>query len=258
MSIVNEALKKVTKEERWVPQAERRKFTFSAKHLTRNRIVKISILSIFFLLAISFVVKNLMPSLLSKNSSMVNKVNTRISGKSANQLKENPIDKIDKKYESQRILEETSRLNQQGLELYRAKRFNEAKETFSRAINIKPGYATAYNNLGLIFMEEGNEKEAEIKYRSALKVNPNYPEALNNLGLLYAKQGNYDEAIRLYQSALNIKPDYPDAHLNLAILLERSGYIVEAKKHYNSFIEDAPKENRTAISKVRKHLVNLS
>lgn len=251
MSIVNEALKKVTREEKWVPQTERRKFTFSARHFNRSRIVKILILSIFLILIISFFGANFISSLLFKNGS---KVDTLMSSKPPSQPKENLIGK---KEDSTKILEKASRLNRQGLELYRTKRFNEAKEAFSKATSIQPGYAIAHNNLGLIYMEEGKAKEAEIKYRTALKANPNYPEALNNLGLLYAREGNYEEAIRLYKSAIKIRPDYSDAHLNLAILLERSGYIAEARRHYNSFIEFTPKEKQAAISKVKNHIANL-
>lgn len=254
MSIVNEALRKAAKAVPQVPEAEKRKFIFSARQRNITRIAIISTSSIFLILIVTFLGMNLMPDLLYKRGTIITKGGQILAGKTPSQPKGNLIEKKD---DTSKIRGEVSRLIRQGLEFYRTKRFNEAKVAFSRAISIQPDNVIALNNLGLIYMEEGNEKEAEVRFRTALKDDPNYPEALNNLGLLYVREGNYEEAIRLYKSALKIKPDYPDAHLNLAILLERSGYIAEARRHYNSFIEYVPKEGQTAILKVKNHLANL-
>lgn len=255
MSIVNEALKKVTREEKWVPQAEGRTFTFSARHLDRNKIIVISTLSVLSILLIGFFVVNNVTGPISNKRSGVHKTSTTITGSEPNQARENLTEGRDI---APKIGSEVSRLNQNGLELYRAKRFNEAKEAFQEVLNLRPDNAVAHNNLGLIYMEEGKGKEAEIRYKSALKANPNYPQALNNLALLYSKEGSYEEAIRLYKNALKIDPYYPEAHLNIAILLERSGYIEEAKRHYNSFIEYGQRKGQEVILKVKNHLTNLS
>jgi tetratricopeptide (TPR) repeat protein len=255
MSIVNEALKKVTREEKWVPQAEGRKFTFSARHLDRNKVIVISTLSILSILLIGFLAVNSVTGPISNKRSVDHKTSTPITGREPNQTRANLTEDRDT---APNIANEVSRLNKDGLELYRAKRLNEAKEVFQRVINIQPENAVAHNNLGLIYMEEGKGKEAEIRYKVALKANPNYPQALNNLALLYSKEGSYEEAIRLYKNALKIDPYYPEAHLNMAILLERSGYIEEAKKHYNSFVEYGQRKGQEVILKVKNHLINLS
>lgn len=255
MSIVNEALKKVTREEKWAPQAEGRKFTFSARHLDRNKIIVISVLSILSILLIGLFVINNITGPLSNKRSGVHKTSTPITGREPNQTRGNLTEDKDS---SLKIGNEASRLNQDGLKLYRAKRLSEAKEAFQRVINLQPDNAVAHNNLGLIYMEQGKGKEAEIRYKAALKANPDYPQALNNLALLYSKEGSYEEAIRLYKNALKIDPYYPEAHLNIAILLERSGYIEEAKRHYSSFVEYGQREAQEVILKVKNHLANLS
>ncbi len=255
MSIVNEALKKVTREEKWVPQAEGRKFTFSARHLDRNKIIAISILSILSILFVGFFVVNYVTGPISNKRSGDHKTSTPITGREPNQIRGNLPEARDT---APNIANEVSRLNKDGLELYKTKKLSEAKDLFQRAINIQPENAVANNNLGLIYMEEGRGKEAEIRYRVALKANPNYPQALNNLALLYSKEGSYEEAIRLYKNALKIDPYYPEAHLNMAILLERSGYIEEAKRHYNSFVEYGQRKGQEVILKVKNHLANLS
>ncbi|MEK6576700.1 MAG: tetratricopeptide repeat protein, partial [Nitrospirota bacterium] len=203
MSIVNEALKKVTREEKWAPQAEGRKFTFSARHLYRNKIIVISVFSILSILLIGLFVINNITGPLSNKRSGVHKTSTPITGREPNQTRGNLTEDRDS---APKIGNEVSRLNQDGLEFYRAKRFNEAKEAFQKVISLQPDNAVANNNLGLVYMEEGKGKEAEIRFKVALKANPNYPQALNNLALLYSKEGSYEEAIRLYKNALKIDP----------------------------------------------------
>ena len=54
----------------------------------------------------------------------------------------------------------------------------------------------------------GQVDEAIAHYRKALEIKPDYAEAHNNLGLALAGRGQVDEAIAHYRKALEIKPDY--------------------------------------------------
>ena len=51
--------------------------------------------------------------------------------------------------------------------------------------------------------------------KKALEIKPDYAEAHDNLGMALAGRGQVDEAIAHYQKALEIKPDYVEAHNNL-------------------------------------------
>lgn len=48
-----------------------------------------------------------------------------------------------------------------------------------------------------------------------MEIKPDYAEAHFNLGLLLASRGRVAEAIVHYQKALEIKPDYAQARQNL-------------------------------------------
>ena len=61
----------------------------------------------------------------------------------------------------------------------------------------------------------GQSIEAIAHYQKALEIKPDYAEAHNNLGIALAGRGQVDEAIAHYQKALEIKPDYAYAHNNL-------------------------------------------
>ena len=117
-----------------------------------------------------------------------------------------------------------------------------------KALEIKPDYAEARNNLGLALagcgrIDEaiaqskrpwksspttprriqprpalaggGRIDEAIAHYQKALEIQPGNAEAHNNLGLALAGCGRKDEAIGHLKKALEIKPDYAEAHFNL-------------------------------------------
>ncbi len=53
-------------------------------------------------------------------------------------------------------------------------------------------------------------------YLRSLKADPGRAEVLNNLGVLYLKEGDYRRAKPLFEQALKRSPGYAAAHLNLA------------------------------------------
>jgi Flp pilus assembly protein TadD len=52
-------------------------------------------------------------------------------------------------------------------------------------------------------------------YRKALELKPDYAEAHNNLGNALVSRGQTDEAMAHYRKALELKPDCAEAHNNL-------------------------------------------
>ena len=57
----------------------------------------------------------------------------------------------------------------------------------------------------------GRIPEAVACYRRALELKPDYAEAHNNLGNALKDQGKLDEAVACYRRALELKPDYAEA-----------------------------------------------
>lgn len=67
--------------------------------------------------------------------------------------------------------------------------------------------ATAYNNAGRIYSEQGQYTMAEKMYQEAVVHNPYSPEILSNRGVLYEKQGQPKKALALYEQALSADPE---------------------------------------------------
>ena len=96
-------------------------------------------------------------------------------------------------------------------------KLDEAIACYRRALELKPDYAEAHNNLGNALKDQGKLDEAVACYRRALELKPDYAEAHNNLGIALKDQGKLDEAVACYRRALELKPDYAEAHLNLSL-----------------------------------------
>jgi len=98
-----------------------------------------------------------------------------------------------------------------------------------RALEIKPNYADAHNNLGIALMKQERLTEADPCFRQALKIKPDYYEALNNLGSLLTEQGLLIEGEISCVEALKIKPDYVPALSNLGVCLQQQGRLAESE-----------------------------
>lgn len=91
-----------------------------------------------------------------------------------------------------------------GVEALRAGRAQEALGEFDRALAADGGFAEAYLGRGLVLeLAFGRLDEAERAYRRAIELRPGYSEARNDLGQLLARTGRYDQAIVEFDAALS-------------------------------------------------------
>ena len=86
---------------------------------------------------------------------------------------------------------------------------------FQKAIQINPKYATAYNNLGIAYSDQGEWSKAIKQYQKAIQINPKYVTAYYNLGNAYKAQGEWSQAIAQYQKAIEINPKDATAYNSL-------------------------------------------
>jgi Flp pilus assembly protein TadD len=121
-----------------------------------------------------------------------------------------------------------------------AGRTDEAEKEYSEVIQIKPDYAGAHNNIGILLDGAGRTEEAEAEYREALRVKPDYAGAHNNLGILLDDLERTEEAEMEYREALRVKPDYAGAHNNLGVLLYDAGRKEEAEAEYREALRLKP------------------
>jgi tetratricopeptide (TPR) repeat protein len=78
-----------------------------------------------------------------------------------------------------------------------------------------------YLSLSLQFYDEERYVESIVASRRALDLRPGYAEAWNNIGAAYNKLGRYEEAAAACERALRYKPDFELARNNLQYAREK-------------------------------------
>ena len=65
------------------------------------------------------------------------------------------------------------------------------------AFLLKPDYTHAFNNLAGSYKNKGNFDEALNTYEKALLINPDYPEAYYNSSFIYNLKGDFRKGLRI-------------------------------------------------------------
>jgi tetratricopeptide (TPR) repeat protein len=126
-----------------------------------------------------------------------------------------------------------------GLCYERQGRTNDAFEMVQRAARLRPSPGAEYS-LARLLSQQGKLEEAESHFRSALKLKPEFAEAWCELGVLHAKQGRAEAAAEDYAAALRVQPTYAQAHLALGALLGGQKKFEEAIAHFNAVLRADP------------------
>jgi tetratricopeptide (TPR) repeat protein len=116
-------------------------------------------------------------------------------------------------------------------------RWEAAVDAYERVLAVDPGYAAAWNNMGLLQHRMGHYERAGECYRAALAADPTCTQSAFNLGSLGEDLGDFPTAIHWYRRALEMEPDYADAHFNLAGVLGKMGRSDAAAIHWRRYLE---------------------
>lgn len=164
--------------------------------------------------------------------------------------------------------------NNLGTIYFLQRKYQQAVESYGRALDIRADYADAYFNLGLAYEKLNRDPEAMNAFRALLKVSPSHPgarfhlgcilmkhhqyreaeqefasitlehadhfESLVNLASCHLLQGKMDLAASCYLRALEVSPGDKDVLFNLGVIHMRQGYANEAVNYYLRAVKSAP------------------
>ncbi|MGK0298459.1 MAG: tetratricopeptide (TPR) repeat protein [Gammaproteobacteria bacterium] len=117
---------------------------------------------------------------------------------------------------------------------------NEAITHYQKAIEIKPNYAKAYNNLGIALKTHGNLGSAVQQYSLAIFFNPEDSKTYYNIAIALDELGDVQRAVTEYKNAISKNPEYTQAYYNLGNVYDRLGNKSEAKFHFQEAIRLLP------------------
>ena len=84
-----------------------------------------------------------------------------------------------------------------------------AVDAYTKAIELNPKFAEAYNDRGVAYADLGNPTRAIKDYNKAIQLNP-HALPYNNRGVTYSKLGNYQQAINDFNKAIELDPQYAE------------------------------------------------
>ena len=107
-------------------------------------------------------------------------------------------------------------------------------------------------NRGVELQRRGDLEGARLAYEEALKHEPRRVDALSNLGMVYLNLGENDKATEYFGQALSIKPDLPLVRMFLGLAHYRAGRFEAAHRELAIVVEDQPRHPQAL------HLLGLS
>jgi len=151
---------------------------------------------------------------------------------------------------------------QKGVALANEKKLEEATAAFRTATELKPDFAEAYINLGLLLFQQTKDEEAEKALLRALELKPDEPKIRATLGSIYFEKARIlleadrvDEALEQLKTSYSYDTEYSYTSYLLGYAHYKKGHKEEAIKYFEAFLEKEP--DSPQASKVREILENL-
>jgi tetratricopeptide (TPR) repeat protein len=91
-------------------------------------------------------------------------------------------------------------------DFFKSGNFAEADAAYRRVIELDPGFAEGYANLGVIALQDHRLDEAENRLMDAIRRNPRLVEAHFNLGCLLQEKREFEKALSFFKETVNLKP----------------------------------------------------
>lgn len=95
----------------------------------------------------------------------------------------------------------------------------EAQDRLEEELRQNPARADGYGLLGLVYMAEKSYVEALAAFEQGLKLNPKSTGLRNDMGNLYVLQGNVDQAEKEFREVLRLNGADSDGNYNLGLVL---------------------------------------
>ena len=135
--------------------------------------------------------------------------------------------------------------NNLGVALGSVQRIEDAMDAFRRAIEANADYVQAHDNLAGALHLQGNFEQAEASYRRAIEVDPDYFLVYSNLANTLSMMGRAEEAIAMARRAVEIDPSYAGGYGTLGMLLQNDRQFAEANAAFRQSLELDPDSSVT-------------
>ncbi|MEN8185712.1 MAG: tetratricopeptide repeat protein [Bacteroidota bacterium] len=106
-----------------------------------------------------------------------------------------------------------------GLDYMDENDYQNAINKFTKAIEIDPNFAFAWDNLGISYRNTNQYEKAIDAYERSLEINPKGKMPLINIAVTYNLTKEYKKAIKYYQKYTSLYPNDPEGYYGLGLIL---------------------------------------
>jgi Flp pilus assembly protein TadD len=137
---------------------------------------------------------------------------------------------------------------EEGFTLLNGGKYDEAIESFNKAIVLNPKCPDCYYQVGFAYAQKKDYGKAEENYKKAIEVKPDYANAYNGLANIYNAQRKYDDAAAASAKATELSAAAPgalqggnaDALYTEGVILWNATKVADAKAKFQAAIAANP------------------
>lgn len=123
------------------------------------------------------------------------------------------------------------------------KQFDGAIEAYSKAIELKPEDASLYSSLGAAYASSGDTEKARETFEKVATLSTDPKQVARgyyNMGITFINLGNNSQAVEAFQKTIEVSPQHSEAHYQLGIVLLGLNRIAEAVEHLKEYGKISP------------------
>ena len=114
--------------------------------------------------------------------------------------------------------QQVDRLYQTGIEQMKGGDLHEAIATFTRIVELNPGFAEGWNKRATLYFMAGEYRKSLDDCAQVIKRNPYHFGALAGYGQIYLRLEDYARALDYFRRALEVNPNMDGVKLNILLL----------------------------------------
>jgi tetratricopeptide (TPR) repeat protein len=114
--------------------------------------------------------------------------------------------------------QQVDRLYQAGVEQMKGGELHKAIATFTRIVELKPGFAEGWNKRATLYFLAGEYRKSLADCAQVIKRNPYHFGALAGYGQIYLRLEDYEHSLEYFHRALAVNPNMDGVKLNVLLL----------------------------------------
>jgi tetratricopeptide (TPR) repeat protein len=132
---------------------------------------------------------------------------------------------------------------------------DKAAEALNQSIQIKPDFAPAHYNLGLVYERQGRIQDAIVKLEQVLQTDTRNIGIAFQLAILYYRNNEKDKSLDMFEQIVALEPSYSNARWYLSAIYEERGRYDSAIAQVQKVDELNP--NNQSVQERLKFLIGL-